>query len=78
MHIALIADESKDNIKFIFEYSIKLYKEETINMFAKDYINILFKVVQAPNIRINDIEIEFDSYINYKEKYDTENIDFNF
>lgn len=53
--LSLVVMENKDNMDLIFEYQTSLFKESTIKMFADDYVNILSKVVENKNIRIEEL-----------------------
>ena len=48
------------HLKFNFEYSTKLFKEETINQFSKHYINIINSVIENIDVKIGDIDILSD------------------
>ncbi|MGG5776684.1 condensation domain-containing protein [Bacillus subtilis] len=48
------------NLEFCFQYSTELFKEETIEAFAKDYVSILTSFVQMKDGRIKDVVLEED------------------
>ncbi|MBS5984146.1 MAG: polyketide synthase [Clostridium butyricum] len=76
--VSLVAVENKDNIDLIFEYQIALFKKSTIDMFANDYLNILSKVVENKNIKIEELT-KTDEFIEADlDIFNEEDLDFNF
>ena len=55
--LTLMAVESKDIIRFKFEYSVNLFKKETIKKFAKYYENILKGIVSNIDGKIKSINM---------------------
>ncbi|MCK4261085.1 MAG: AMP-binding protein, partial [Halanaerobiales bacterium] len=55
--ITLHAFEVKDQIHFKLEYSTDIFKKETIERFAKHFVNIIRKVIENPKLRISEIEM---------------------
>lgn len=76
--IVLIGTESNKNISFILEYYAKVFKRETMDMFAADYLNILKAVANNQSIRIKDLELEYESSYVKREKSNIDEIDFSF
>ncbi len=55
--LSLQAKEIMSNIIFIFDYSTKLFKEETIQRLAMHYENIINIVINDINIKLSQIDI---------------------
>ncbi|OPY29541.1 MAG: 3-hydroxypropionyl-coenzyme A synthetase [Methanobacterium sp. PtaU1.Bin242] len=53
----LNAMERGDGIIFNLEYCTKLFKKETIEKFAKHYVNILEEIVKNPYLKLKEINI---------------------
>ncbi len=74
--LTLWCAQEKDCIEFVFEYCTGLFKQETIERLKKDYVKILESIVENPDIKIKEIELE-DKYLK-REKVLTDEIHFNF
>jgi len=64
--------EDGDQINYAFEYSTRLFKDETILEFSKGFENIIDQVLQNPGVLIEDLsplgKREFqDFYVSYNE-----------
>ncbi|MCK4261233.1 MAG: amino acid adenylation domain-containing protein, partial [Halanaerobiales bacterium] len=55
--ITLHAFEVKDQIHFKLEYSTDIFKNDTIERFAKHFVNIIRKVIENPKLRISEIDM---------------------
>jgi tyrocidine synthetase-3 len=53
----LTAAETGDEISFNLEYCTRLYKRETMERFAKHFINIIKEVTAEPTIKLSAIQI---------------------
>ncbi|SHJ99133.1 non-ribosomal peptide synthase domain TIGR01720/amino acid adenylation domain-containing protein [Clostridium cavendishii DSM 21758] len=61
--MSMTAVEDEDEICLILEYSIKLYKKETIERIKEHFLNLVKTITINSNIKVKDIEI-----IDNKEK----------
>ncbi|MCU0287025.1 MAG: amino acid adenylation domain-containing protein [Acidobacteria bacterium] len=59
--LTLVAVEGENKLNFIFEYSVKLFKEETIKRFTAYFINIINGVIADKNQKISEFEIITDA-----------------
>jgi polyketide synthase PksJ len=50
--------EEGDRLKFYFEYSTGLYRRETMQRMAKDYVSILETITARPFMALNEIKLE--------------------
>ncbi len=55
--LMLELNESKGSYTIEFEYSPKLFKEDTINRFTRCLVNILTEISNAPDMKIKDIQL---------------------
>lgn len=55
--LTILATEEEETITLVFEYCTKLFRPETIERLAKDYIKILKIVTSQREIQIGDIEL---------------------
>ncbi|MCU0289077.1 MAG: amino acid adenylation domain-containing protein, partial [Acidobacteria bacterium] len=58
--LTLLAVERRNNLFFTFEYSTKLFREETIKRFIAYFKNILNSIITDKNRKISDVEIITD------------------
>jgi non-ribosomal peptide synthetase component F len=49
--------EVEVGIRFEMNYSTRLYKEETIIRFSKDYLTIMARILHDSNVKIENIEL---------------------
>ncbi len=59
--LSLIVDIG-DHLFFTFEYSIELFKKETIDRLVKYLIDIMSAVIEDKNIKIKNIEVSHDLF----------------
>ncbi|MGA4721884.1 amino acid adenylation domain-containing protein [Fictibacillus nanhaiensis] len=55
--LTLVAEEQNNKLIFNIEYSIHLFKQETIKRFFNHYKNILKEIIKQQDIKIKNIEI---------------------
>ncbi|MCK4258506.1 MAG: non-ribosomal peptide synthase/polyketide synthase [Halanaerobiales bacterium] len=55
--LTLTATERREGIRFELEYSTKLYERETIEIFSKHFIQVLFEMVNYPEAKLSNLEI---------------------
>ncbi len=60
MDLKLRAVESADHLFMSFEYSTKLFKAETIEMFIKNFKKIVSSIIEEKNTLLGRIEIAYD------------------
>jgi len=60
MDLKLRAVESGDHLFMSFEYSTKLFKAETVEMFVKNFKKIVSSIVKEKNSVLSRIEIAYD------------------
>jgi amino acid adenylation domain-containing protein len=60
MDLKLRAVESADHLLMSFEYSTKLFKAETIEIFVKNFKKIVSSIIKEKNIVLSRIEIAYD------------------
>jgi hypothetical protein len=56
--LTIYAEEKEEKIAFIFEYSTKLFKQETIERLSGDFTRILEMITGNIDIKIKDIRLE--------------------
>jgi len=76
--IVLIGTESNKNISFLLEYYTKVFKRETMDMFAEDYLSILKAAANNHSIKIKDLELKYESSYVKRKKSNIDDIDFSF
>ncbi len=55
LDITFTAEEKKEKLELTIEYCTSLFNKDTIERMAKHYINIMEKVVDEPNVRLEEI-----------------------
>ncbi|MGD2087188.1 MAG: condensation domain-containing protein [Candidatus Aminicenantes bacterium] len=58
--LTFVALEKKDSISCSFEYSTKLFKEETIQRYIRNFNEIIAEVIENKNIQLKNIRISYD------------------
>ena len=53
----LIVSEGNENLILVWEYSVRLFKEETIQNFIRSYEHILKEIIQNPGVTISQIDL---------------------
>lgn len=75
--LTLEVTELNNRLILKFEYCTKLFNKSTIEVMAKDYLEVLNRVINESNIRIKDIELE-RNYDEQESVISDEEISFNF
>ncbi len=55
--LTVMVFEEADKIHFRIEYCTRLFKAETIEQFARHYLNLISEVVRQPNQRLQDVQM---------------------
>jgi len=55
--IEAMENEARGDIRFTLEYCTRLYRRETMERFARHYIDIIGEVTANPTVRLADIEV---------------------
>lgn len=74
--ITFEAIEREDVINLNVQYCVKLFKRDTMERFVRDYINILKTVVKNPDIKLKQIDIEYN--LKLLEEASLDEVEFDF
>ncbi|PFJ51515.1 hypothetical protein COJ02_24690 [Bacillus thuringiensis] len=59
--LTLLAEEKESKITFFFEYSTKLFKQETINRMKDSYLKILSEICSNADMKLKEVQIINDA-----------------
>jgi amino acid adenylation domain-containing protein len=74
--LSIFGGEAGEELAFLFEFNVKLFKRETIEKIAEDFKSIVRAVTGNRDIKIKDIELEDDA-VTYNEAYMDMDVKFN-
>jgi non-ribosomal peptide synthetase component F len=71
----LYGQERNGRLVFSLEYSTQLFKQETIDMYIKNFKEVVSQVAANKDVKLENISISYDIY---DKKIDIPEIDFGF
>ncbi len=75
--ILLFGTDENENISFKLDYCRDLFKRQTMESLARDFIRLLQTVVSNTEVKLEDLEIEYESKIVKQNTVDIDDLDFN-
>ncbi|WP_342552911.1 SDR family NAD(P)-dependent oxidoreductase [Paenibacillus sp. FSL R7-0652] len=70
--------QKHDKLKFNLEYRTKLFKRETAEKMLRDYMQLLHQVLQHPDQKLGEVELESSKHVQITPNTDTDTLDFDF
>jgi bacitracin synthase 3 len=70
--------QKHDKLKFNLEYRTKLFKRETAEKMLRDYMQLLHQVLQHPEQKLGEVELESSKHVQITPNTDTDTLDFDF
>jgi fengycin family lipopeptide synthetase D len=75
--ILLFGTDENENISFKLDYCRDLFKRQTMESLARDFISLLQTAVSNTEVKLEDLEIEYESKIIKQNTVDIDDLDFN-